>query len=146
MNEFSPISKCSQFIVTFSPIRELSGMIAFLALIEKFGADALRMTLAAHAAQGRDIKLSESRVEGYRNFATKLWNAARFCELNGCQYDPKFAPSACTQSINQWIIGKLINTARQVESGIEDYKFNEAAGSIYQFIWGTFCDWYVDRR
>ncbi|HIO39054.1 MAG TPA: valine--tRNA ligase, partial [Rhodospirillales bacterium] len=115
-----------------------------LELIDKYGADALRMTLAALATQGRDIKLSENRVEGYRNFATKLWNVARFCELNECQFDLKFDPFACEQPINQWIVGKVVDAAFKVERGIKDYKFNEAAGAIYQFTWGTFCDWYVE--
>jgi len=115
-----------------------------LELIDKYGADALRMTLAALATQGRDIKLSENRVEGYRNFTTKLWNVARFCELNECQFDPKVDPFACEQPINQWIVGKVLDAAFQVERGIKDYKFNEAAGAIYQFTWGTFCDWYVE--
>ncbi|MDC0190975.1 valine--tRNA ligase [Rhodospirillales bacterium] len=115
-----------------------------LGLIDKYGADALRMTLAALATQGRDIKLSENRVEGYRNFTTKLWNVARFCELNECQFDPKFDPFACEQPINQWIVGKVVDSTFQVERGIKDYKFNEAAGAIYQFTWGTFCDWYVE--
>ncbi len=115
-----------------------------LDLIDKFGADALRMTLAAHAAQGRDIKLSENRVEGYRNFATKLWNAARFCEMNECIYAKDYDPSACKLAVNQWIIQKITETSTQVERGIEDYRFNEAAGSIYQFTWGTFCDWYLE--
>ena len=115
-----------------------------LELIDKMGADALRMTLAAHAAQGRDIKLSESRVEGYRNFATKLWNAARFCEMNDCKSVPGYDPHACQQTVNQWIVGKIAETASRVEKGIEDYKFNESAGAIYQFTWGTFCDWYLE--
>ncbi|HIP08223.1 MAG TPA: valine--tRNA ligase, partial [Rhodospirillales bacterium] len=115
-----------------------------LELIDKYGADALRMTLAALATQGRDIKLSENRVEGYRNFTTKLWNVARFCELNECQFDLKFDPFACEQPINQWIVGKVVDAAFKVERGIKDYKFNEAAGAIYQFTWGTFCDWYVE--
>ncbi|MCS5598267.1 MAG: valine--tRNA ligase, partial [Rhodospirillales bacterium] len=115
-----------------------------LELIDKYGADALRMTLAALATQGRDIKLSENRVEGYRNFTTKLWNVARFCELNECQFDLKFDPFACEQPINQWIVGKVVDAVFQVERGIKDYKFNEATGAIYQFTWGTFCDWYVE--
>ena len=115
-----------------------------LALIDKFGADALRMTLAAHAAQGRDIKLSENRVEGYRNFATKLWNAARFCEMNECRTDQSFDPTSCTQTVNRWIVGKVAEAAAAVEKGIEEYRFNEAASGIYQFTWGTFCDWYIE--
>ncbi|MBT5941619.1 MAG: valine--tRNA ligase [Rhodospirillaceae bacterium] len=115
-----------------------------LHLIDTYGADALRMTLAAHAAQGRDIKLSESRVEGYRNFTTKLWNAARFCEMNGCEVDPNYDPKNCTETINKWIVGKVSETTANIAAGIDDYKFNEAAGSAYQFTWGTFCDWYIE--
>ena len=115
-----------------------------LDLIDKFGTDALRMTLAAHAAQGRDIKLSENRVEGYRNFATKLWNAARYCEMNECRPDPDFDPGAASAAVNRWIIGKVAETAAAVAAGIESYRFNEAAGAIYHFTWGTFCDWYIE--
>jgi valyl-tRNA synthetase len=115
-----------------------------LDLIERYGCDALRFTLAALAAQGRDIKLAESRVEGYRNFATKLWNAARFAEVNGCAYDPSFDPAAARLTIDRWIAGSLAETARRVERAIEEYKFNEAAGALYHFTWGTFCDWYVE--
>jgi valyl-tRNA synthetase len=115
-----------------------------LQLFDRFGADALRMTLAAHAAQGRDIKLSENRVEGYRNFATKLWNAARFCEVNGCKLDPNFDPKRVTQTLNKWIVGKVAEAAQSVARGIDDYKFNEAATGIYQFTWGSFCDWYIE--
>ncbi len=115
-----------------------------LQLIDKFGTDALRMTLAAHAAQGRDIKLSENRVEGYRNFATKLWNAARFCEVNSCKLDPNFDPKRVTQTLNKWIVGKVAEAAKNVARGIDDYKFNEAATGIYQFTWGSFCDWYIE--
>ena len=115
-----------------------------LELIDSYGADALRMTLAAFAAQGRDVKLSAARVEGYRNFATKLWNAARFCEINGCQSDPAFDPASCTQTVNKWIVGKLADAAAAVEAGLEAHKYNEAAGAIYQFTWGTFCDWYLE--
>ncbi len=115
-----------------------------LKLIDSYGADALRMTLAAHAAQGRDIKLSESRVEGYRNFTTKLWNAARFCEMNDCRFDPSFEPENCTETINKWIVGMVSETVSAISSGIDNYKFNEAAGCAYQFTWGTFCDWYIE--
>jgi valyl-tRNA synthetase len=115
-----------------------------LELIDKFGADALRMTLAAFAAQGRDIKLSENRVEGYRNFATKLWNAARFCEMNECKLDPAFDPASCEKAVNKWIVGKVAEAADDVSKGIEEYRFNEAAGAIYSFTWGTFCDWYLE--
>jgi valyl-tRNA synthetase len=115
-----------------------------LDLIERYGCDALRFTLTALAAQGRDIKLAESRVEGYRNFATKLWNAARFAEMNRCALVPGFDPRACRLTLNRWIVGALAETAARVERAIEEYKFNEAAGALYQFTWGTFCDWYLE--
>ncbi|HTS91229.1 MAG TPA: valine--tRNA ligase [Stellaceae bacterium] len=115
-----------------------------LDLIERYGCDALRFTLTALAAQGRDIKLAESRVEGYRNFATKLWNAARFAEMNRCALVPDFAPDACRLRLNRWIVGALAETGVRVERAIEEYKFNEAAGALYQFTWGTFCDWYLE--
>jgi valyl-tRNA synthetase len=115
-----------------------------LDLIEKFGADALRFTLAALAVQGRDVKMSESRVEGYRNFATKLWNAARFAEMSGCVLDPSFNPAAAKLGVNRWIIGALAEAGRRTAEAIEGYKFNEAAGALYQFVWGTFCDWYIE--
>jgi len=115
-----------------------------LALIDKFGADALRFTLAALAAQGRDIKLSEKRVEGYRNFATKLWNAARFCEMNGATDGAGFAPAAAKETLNRWIAGELAATAHAVDAALDGYRFNEAANALYQFTWGTFCDWYLE--
>jgi valyl-tRNA synthetase len=115
-----------------------------LVLIEKYGTDALRFTLAALAAQGRNIKLAESRVEGYRNFVTKLWNAARFAEMNGCALVRGFDPGACRLTVNRWIVGALADTAVRVAAAIDDYKFNEAAGALYQFVWGTFCDWYLE--
>jgi valyl-tRNA synthetase len=115
-----------------------------LALIDKYGADALRFTLAAMAAQGRDIKLSPARVEGYRNFATKLWNAARFGEMNECVRQFDFDPSAVTHTLNRWIVGETERAANAVTAGIEAYKFNEAAGAIYEFVWGVYCDWYLE--
>ncbi len=115
-----------------------------LDLIDKFGADALRFTLTAMAAQGRDIKLSESRIEGYRNFITKLWNAARFCEMNDCRPVPGFDPFACASTLNRWIVGETAKCARAVDRALESYKFDEAARAIYQFVWGTFCDWYLE--
>ncbi len=115
-----------------------------LDLIGEYGADAMRMTLAAFAAQGRDIKLSAERVEGYRNFATKLWNAARFCEHYECRPDPDFDPASCTQTVNRWIVGKVARAAGDVARGLDEYKFNEAAGAVYSFTWGTFCDWYLE--
>tara|TARA_Y100000588_G_scaffold115613_1_gene126655 strand:- start:500 stop:3151 length:2652 start_codon:yes stop_codon:yes gene_type:complete len=115
-----------------------------LELIDKFGGDALRFTLASLAAPGRDIKLSEARVEGSRNFATKLWNAARFCEMNECGPVADFDPASCQQTINRWIVGEVAACTRDIDRYIAAYRFNDAAQTIYQFIWGSFCDWYVE--
>jgi valyl-tRNA synthetase len=115
-----------------------------LDLIEQYGADALRFTILASTAQGRDIKFGESRVQGYRNFATKLWNATRFCELNGCDLDPAFDPAACTQTVNRWMISKLVRAAAQTGEAFGAYRFNEAASTLYQFTWNEFCDWYLE--
>jgi len=115
-----------------------------LELIARFGADALRFTLAAMAAQGRDIKLSEQRVEGYRNFATKLWNAARFAEVNNCRRDPEFDPRRAKEALNRWIAHETAKIGREVTAAIEAYKFNDAAGAIYRFVWNVYCDWYLE--
>ncbi|HEX7075029.1 MAG TPA: valine--tRNA ligase, partial [Hyphomicrobiaceae bacterium] len=115
-----------------------------LELIDAYGADALRFTLAAMAAQGRDIKLARSRVEGYRNFATKLWNAARFAEMNECVRVKGFDPTSAKLTVNRWIAGETERTAKAVTAAIEAYKFNEAASAIYEFTWGVFCDWYLE--
>ena len=115
-----------------------------LELIDAYGADALRFTLSAMAAQGRDIKLSASRVEGYRNFATKLWNAARFAEINACVPVKGFDPASAKQTINRWIAGESERALATVTEALEAYRFNEAAGAIYSFIWHKFCDWYLE--
>ncbi len=115
-----------------------------LELIDRFGGDALRFTLASLAAPGRDIKLSEARVEGSRNFATKLWNAARFCEMNECASVAGFDPASCGQTVNRWIVGEVAHCAHEIDRYIAAYRFNDAAQTIYQFIWGSFCDWYVE--
>jgi valyl-tRNA synthetase len=115
-----------------------------LVLIDKYGADALRFTLAALTAQGRDIRLSEARVEGNRNFATKLWNAARFCQMNDCHPVPGFDPARVTLALNRWAVGELALTAAKVAESIDALRFNEAAGAVYQFAWGGFCDWYLE--
>lgn len=115
-----------------------------LDLIDKFGADALRFTLAAMAAQGRDIKLATSRVEGYRNFATKLWNAARFAEMNGCARRAGFDPFHVETPVNRWILGEAAKASAEVTTAIEAYRFNEAANAAYRFVWNVFCDWYVE--
>ena len=115
-----------------------------LDLIGKYGSDALRFTLAAMAAQGRDIKLAEGRIEGYRNFATKLWNAARFAQLNSCSYEPAFQPNLVVSTVNKWIISETVQMVRNIEIAIASYRFNDAANLIYQFTWATFCDWYLE--
>jgi valyl-tRNA synthetase len=115
-----------------------------LDVIGKYGADALRFALTIFAAQGRDVKMSEQRVEGYRNFATKLWNAARFAEMNGCVLPADFDPARVQGTVNKWALGELGKAAREVEAALAAYKFNEAAGVLYHFTWGTFCDWYLE--
>jgi valyl-tRNA synthetase len=115
-----------------------------LELIDAYGADALRFTLAAMAAQGRDIKLAKSRVEGYRNFGTKLWNAARFAEMNGVAHDPNYDPLAARVTVNRWIAGETARAEASVRQALADYKFNEAAAALYQFVWNVFCDWYLE--
>jgi valyl-tRNA synthetase len=115
-----------------------------LDLIDQYGADALRFTLTAMAAQGRDIKLSTGRIEGYRNFITKLWNAARYAEMNQCVPTKDFDPANCTQIVNQWIVGALVHAERAITQAVEDYRFNDAANAVYQFTWHTFCDWYLE--
>ncbi len=115
-----------------------------LEIIDEYGADALRFTLTAMAAMGRDIKLATSRVQGYRNFGTKLWNAARFCQMNECAAPADFDPAAVNLTLNKWIAGGVAETAGTVHQALEEYKFDQAAGAIYQFTWHTFCDWYVE--
>ena len=113
-------------------------------LIDKFGADALRFTLAAMAAQGRDIKLSTQRVEGYRNFATKLWNASRFAELNGCARVEGFDPSRAKAPLNRWILGEAARAVAETAQAIEAFRFNDAANAAYRFVWSVFCDWHLE--
>jgi valyl-tRNA synthetase len=115
-----------------------------LALIDEYGADALRFTLAAMAAQGRDIKLSTQRVEGYRNFATKLWNACRFAEMNDCVTVASFDPKSAKETLNRWIGHETAKAAREITEAIDAYRFNEAAGAAYRFVWNIFCDWYLE--
>ncbi|MBX3447235.1 MAG: valine--tRNA ligase [Parvibaculaceae bacterium] len=115
-----------------------------LKLIDEYGADALRFTLAAMAAQGRDIKLATSRVEGYRNFGTKLWNAARFCEMNECARVEGFDPASVQQTVNKWIAGEAARTASEITLALEAYRFNDAANAAYRFVWNVFCDWYLE--
>lgn len=115
-----------------------------LELIDQYSADALRFTLAIMAAQGRDVKLDPSRVAGYRNFATKLWNATRFAEMNGVRHGLVFNPEEAKLTFNRWIVTELSKTVSAVTAGIENYKFNEAASVLYRFVWNTLCDWYLE--
>ncbi len=115
-----------------------------LGLIDKYGADALRFTLAAMESQGRDIKLDEKRVEGYRNFATKLWNAARFLQGNGVDASASIAAPAATLAVNKWIIGEVVETVAKLDQAIADLRYDAMADTIYHFAWGTFCDWYIE--
>ncbi|QJE72905.1 valine--tRNA ligase [Aerophototrophica crusticola] len=115
-----------------------------LDVIDQYGCDALRFTLAAMAAQGRDIKLAVSRVEGYRNFATKLWNAARYAEMKQVAPVAGFDPAGVKLTVNKWIVGAAQQAAARITEAMEGYKFNEAALGIYQFAWNSFCDWYLE--
>jgi valyl-tRNA synthetase len=115
-----------------------------LDVIDEYGADALRFTLTALAAQGRDIKLAPGRVEGYRNFATKLWNVARYCEMNDCKPVADFDPAKVNHAVNRWIVSELALLSQKTAEALDAYKFNEAANHLYHFAWGTFCDWYVE--
>ncbi|MGN6820838.1 MAG: valine--tRNA ligase [Sphingomonas sp.] len=115
-----------------------------LGLIDQYGADALRFFMAAMESQGRDIKMDEKRVEGYRNFATKLWNAARFCQSNGIGASKTLDAPEATLAVNKWIIGETIRTVQAVDLALADYRFDGAANAIYQFAWSRFCDWYLE--
>ena len=115
-----------------------------LELIDAYGADAVRFTLAAQAGQGRDIRMSTDRVEGYRNFTTKLWNAARFCEMNECKPDAAFNPKSVKQTVNRWILSECEQTVKAVNAGLDNFRFNEAAAAAYRFVWNVFCDWHLE--
>ncbi|MGV6800939.1 MAG: valine--tRNA ligase [bacterium] len=115
-----------------------------LDFMDKYGTDALRFTMTAMAAQGRDVKLSESRVAGYRNFSTKLWNAARFTQMNDCKLDENFNPENTKLILNKWIIHEASACASAIDEALATYRFNDAAAEIYQFTWNKFCDWYLE--
>lgn len=115
-----------------------------LELMDEYGADALRFTLAIMAAQGRDVKLDPARIAGYRNFGTKLWNATRFAQMNGVKLAPDFRPENAKLAVNRWILSELTRATRAVTEGIATYRFNEAAGAAYRFVWNQFCDWYLE--
>ncbi len=115
-----------------------------LGLIDKYGADALRFFMAAMESQGRDIKMDEKRVEGYRNFATKLWNATRFCQSNGIGASDTIAAPTAKLAANQWIIGEVQQTVEALDKALADLRFDAAANTIYHFVWDRFCDWYLE--
>jgi len=115
-----------------------------LGLIDQYGADALRFFMAAMESQGRDVKMDEKRVEGYRNFATKLWNAARFCQSNGIGASTSIAAPAATSAVNRWIIGEVVETVAALDKAMADLRFDAAANAIYHFVWNQFCDWYIE--
>ncbi|MGH6651198.1 MAG: class I tRNA ligase family protein, partial [Sphingopyxis sp.] len=115
-----------------------------LGLIDQYGADALRFFMAAMESQGRDIKMDDARLAGYRNFATKLWNAARFCEANGISASTSLEAPAATLPVNRWIIGEVADTVAAMDRALAAYRFDEAANAIYSFAWDRFCDWYLE--
>src|SRR5579859_4383752 len=115
-----------------------------LELVDVYGADALRFTLTAMSGQGRDIRLSKQRIEGYRNFGTKLWNAARFCQMNGCVAVEGFDPATVTLVVNRWVRGETLKAVREVTTALDACAFDDAANALYRFIWNLFCDWFVE--
>ncbi len=123
--------------------KSLGNVLDPLDLIDEYGTDAVRFTLTSMAAMGRDLKLSKERIAGYRNFTTKLWNAARFAEMNGAVGSTGAVPSP-TATVNKWIIGETAKTRATVDEALENFRFNDAANTLYAFVWGTVCDWYVE--
>ncbi len=115
-----------------------------LILMDQYGTDALRFFMAAMESQGRDIKMDERRVEGYRNFATKLWNAARFCQSNGIGASTSLAAPVATSAVNKWIIGEVVETLATLDQALADLRFDAAANAVYHFVWDQFCDWYIE--
>jgi valyl-tRNA synthetase len=115
-----------------------------LILIDELGCDAVRFTMTAMSGQARDIKLSKQRIEGYRNFGTKLWNASRFAQMNECVRVEGFDPATVQQPINKWIRGETVKTVAEVTKALEAPSFDEAAGALYRFVWNVFCDWYLE--
>ncbi|MBL3611101.1 valine--tRNA ligase [Rhodovulum sulfidophilum] len=126
--------------------KSLGNVLDPLELIDEYGADAVRFTLTAMAAMGRDLKLSTSRIAGYRNFGTKLWNATRFAEMNGVfeGYTPTGEIPAPTETVNTWIVGETARVREAVDEALSHYRFNDAANALYAFVWGKVCDWYVE--
>jgi valyl-tRNA synthetase len=124
--------------------KSIGNVLDPLELIDEFGADAVRFTLTAMAAMGRDLKLSKDRIAGYRNFGTKLWNAARFAEMNDCKPVPGFDPASVTQTVNKWIIGETARARLAHDEALDGFRFNDAANGLYAFVWGRVCDWYLE--
>ena len=124
--------------------KSLGNVLDPLELIDEYGADAVRCTVTAMAAMGRDLKLSTSRIAGYRNFGTKLWNAARFAEMNDCKPSADFDPTKVNQTVNKWIIGETARVRESVDTSLEQFRFNDAANALYAHVWGKVCDWYVE--
>ncbi|MGZ3278268.1 MAG: class I tRNA ligase family protein, partial [Caulobacteraceae bacterium] len=115
-----------------------------LELVDEYGADALRFTMVAMSGQARDIKLAKQRIEGYRNFGTKLWNASRFCQMHECVVPEGFDPARVKQTVNRWIRGEVVKTTTEVTRALEACAFDDVAGALYRFIWNVFCDWYLE--
>lgn len=113
-------------------------------IIEKYGADALRFFMAAMETQGRDINVSEARIQGYRNFATKLWNSARFGEMNECALPADFDENGVKHPVNRWIVAKVKEATVALTENLDNFRFSDAANTVYQFVWGAFCDWYIE--
>ncbi|MEM9764555.1 MAG: valine--tRNA ligase, partial [Pseudomonadota bacterium] len=124
--------------------KSLGNIIDPLELIDEYGADAVRFTLTSMAAMGRDIPLATDRIKGYRNFGTKLWNAARFCDINDCVPVADFDPASPARPVNRWIVGETVRMVAAVDEALVAYRFNDAATALYDHIWKTFCDWYVE--
>jgi valyl-tRNA synthetase len=124
--------------------KSIGNVLDPLELIEEFGADALRFTLTSMAAMGRDLKLSKDRIQGYRNFGTKLWNAARFAKMNDCKPVAGFDPASVTQTVNKWIVGETARARMAHDEALSGYRFNDAANGLYAFVWGKVCDWYLE--
>ena len=115
-----------------------------LELSEKYGTDALRFTMCMSCGQGKDVKLSEKNIEGYRNFSTKIWNAARYCEMNDAFPKAGFDPTSVEHTLNKWIVQSVADCQAGIDKALEGYRFNDASNAAYQFVWGTFCDWYLE--
>ncbi len=124
--------------------KSIGNVLDPLELVDEYGADALRFTLTSMAAMGRDLKLSKDRIQGNRNFGTKLWNAARFAEMNECVPDAAFDPTQATQTVNKWIVTETARARLAHDDALTNYRFNDAATGLYAFVWGKVCDWYLE--